>query len=88
MIEGKVINIPIQEFLEKFKKEYEFLYENNNRVAGYEEAVVAGDEFIENHAEFISEFNKYRGDILSSDREIAAFMFTLESICGGSYDRI
>lgn len=73
------INIPIEEFVEKFKQEYNFLYEANVYVAGYNEAVAEGDEFIKKHGDFVGEFARYRGDVLSSDREVAAFMFALES---------
>ena len=70
-------NIPIDEFLKKFDEEYEFLYDNYDRVAGYEEALAAGDEFIQQHPEFVREFVQYRGDALTSDREVAAFAFAL-----------
>ena len=43
-------------------------------------ALEAGDSFIESHLDFVKEFNNYRGDILSSDREVVAFMFALESM--------
>lgn len=71
-------NINIEKFEMEFNKEYEFLYEHNNRVAGYDEAVEAFDEFLETHKEFVGEFTKYRGDFISSDREAAAFMFAME----------
>lgn len=73
-----MVNINIENFLNEFRKEYDFLYENNDRVAGYEEALDFGDEMILKHPDFVSEFAKYRGDILSSDREVAAFAFALE----------
>ena len=73
-------NINIKAFIKQFKKEYNFLYENNNCVAGYYEAVAAFDEFVSAHGDFVGEFAKYRGDFISSDREAAAFMFALESI--------
>ena len=73
-------NINIEEFLQKFNKEYDFLYKHRDNVAGYHEALIAGDEFISKNIEFIREFNKYRGDILSSDREVVAFMFALDSM--------
>ena len=75
-----VININIKEFLEKFEANYDFLYNANTYVAGYDEAVIYGDEFIRKHPEFVGEFCRYRGDILSSDREIAAFAFTLSDM--------
>lgn len=66
----------IKKFLDQFNKEYDFLY-NHDNVAGYNEAVAAFDEFLPTHKEFVGEFVKYRGDFISSDREAAAFMFTL-----------
>ena len=71
------ININIQEFSRKFSNEYEFLYNNHDNVAGYHEAVQEGDKFIRENNEFVREFCKYRGDIITSDREVAAFMFAL-----------
>lgn len=73
-------NINIQEFSRKFGEEYEFLYDNHDNIAGYRDAVREGDEFIKTHPEFVGEFCKYRGDIISSDREVAAFMFALSSM--------
>lgn len=69
----------IKKFLEKFNAEYEFLYENNDNVAGYREAVNAFDEFAKDHQQFVGEFVNYREDFISSDREAAAFMFALET---------
>ena len=74
------INIDIEKFLEKFNKEYKFLYDNHDNVAGYHEALHEGDKFIEQHTEFVGEFVKYRGDFISSDREVAAFMFALNDM--------
>lgn len=73
-----VKNINIEKFTEEFEKEYDFLYENNDRVAGYNEAVEAWESFAKNHKKFVREFVLYRGDFLSSDREVAAFMFAME----------
>lgn len=73
-------SINIHKFLDKFNEEYDFLYDNRDNVAGYEEAVEAGDKFIKQYPDFVREFNQYRNDILSSDREVAAFMFALESM--------
>lgn len=72
-------NINIHKFLEQFNKEYDFLYDNYDNVAGYKEAVAEGDEFIKKHPKFVREFVEYRGDFISSDREVAAFMFALET---------
>ena len=72
------MDINIDNFLKKFNEEYKFLYDNNDNVAGYNEAVDFGDEFIKKHNDFVAEFCRYRGDILSSDREVAAFAFAME----------
>ena len=75
-------NIPIEEFAERFGENYEMIYNaqaNGTYVAGYDEAVEAGDAFIKAHPDFVREFAEYRGDVLSSDREVAAFMVTLEA---------
>ena len=76
-------NVDIKTFSKKFRAEYNFLYDNYDRVAGYSEAV---DEFdarmdsSENFKKFVGEFCNYRGDFISSDREAAAFMFAMESM--------
>lgn len=78
----KIININIDNFLNKFNEEYDFLYDNYDNVAGYDEALSEWDKFIEKESNknFVSEFVRYRGDFISSDREVVAFMFALESM--------
>lgn len=76
------MNINIRNFLKRFNENYDYLYEAEGEVAGYREAVEYGDWFIHNHKDFVAEFNRYRGDILTSDREVAAFAFTLEDMGG------
>ena len=78
----KKYNIDIEKFIEKFRENYKFLYDNNDNVAGYREALEDGDKFIKDNPNFIGEFVKYRGDFISSDREVVAFMFTLEDMIG------
>ena len=73
-----ITNINIEKFLKEFNDEYSFLYDNYDNVAGYMEAVEAFDEFIKNHKDFVVEFSLYRGDLVLSDREAAAFMFAME----------
>lgn len=75
------MNINIHAFNAQFNKEYNFLYDHDDNVAGYEEAVNAFDEFISSpeNQKFVGEFVRYRGDYVSSDREAASFMFALES---------
>ena len=77
-------NINIKDFLNKFNYNYDFLYDSNaqgNVVAGQREATMAFDNFVKYHREFVSEFVRYRGDFISSDREAAAFMFTIDDFC-------
>lgn len=76
----KITDINIHTFAKKFQEEYNFLYENHDCVAGYNEALAQGDDFIARHPEFVGEFVKYRGDFISSDREVVAFMFALDSM--------
>ena len=70
----------MEKFCEQFQKEYNFLYDCRGYVAGYDEAVSAFDRFQADHADFVREFAQYRGDVVSSDREAAAFMFALDSL--------
>lgn len=72
------MNIDIKQFLKEFNQEYAFLYDHDDNVAGYYEAVRFGDEFIKTHKDFVGEFIRFRGDFLSSDREVAAFAFAME----------
>lgn len=80
-----MINIDIQAFLKQFNKEYNFLYNSDSYVAGYDEAVTAFDEFLAtpNGNRLVREFVKYRQDFISSDREAAAFMFALSTFEDG-----
>lgn len=74
------MSINIQKFAEQFDKEYTFLYDHDDMVAGYNEALEEGDKFIVEHGDFVGEFVKYRGDFISSDREVVAFMFALNEM--------
>lgn len=76
------MNINIHKFYDQFKKEYTFLYDNCDQVAGYSEAVDAFDDFLhtDNGRAFIGKFARYREDFITSDREAAAFMFALDTM--------
>lgn len=74
------MTINIHEFSKQFAKEYEFLYDNRDRVAGYEETVYAFDQFVETNGDFVGAFAQYRQDYITSDREAAAFMFALDAM--------
>lgn len=72
----------IKKILNKYNQEYNFLYNNHDKVAGYEEAVRAWDEYI-NHPDFrelIGKLIKARHDMFTSDREIGALMFALDAL--------
>ncbi len=72
----------IKKILNKYNQEYNFLYNNHDKVAGYEEAVRAWDEYI-NHPDFrelIGKVIKARHDMFTSDREIGALMFALDAL--------
>lgn len=75
---SRIHHIGMEKFCEQFQKEYNFLYDCRGYVAGYDEAVSAFDRFQADHADFVREFAQYRGDVVSSDREAAAFMFALD----------
>lgn len=77
---SRIHNISMKKFCEQFQKEYNFLYDCRGYVSGYDEAVSAFDRFQADHADFVREFAQYRGDVVSSDREAAAFMFALDSL--------
>ena len=78
------ITINIHSFKRQFDQEYRFLYDNYDQAAGYQEAVEAFDEFCRSEANlrFLEAFVLYRGDLVASDREAAAFMFALEALSG------
>ena len=79
-----MVKINIHEFTKKFNEEYNFCYEHYDRVAGFRDAVKAFDDYIDRDVggfkNFVREFVEFRHDIISSDREAAAFMFALESL--------
>lgn len=83
-----VFNFNIDDFLKKFDDNcdfLDFLYDvnkNGSEVAGLQrEAANAFDDFVKEHRDFVREFVNYRGDFISSDREAAAFMFTIADFC-------
>ena len=74
--------INMQEFVKEFNEEYNFIYGANKQgkyVAGFDEALEYFDSNrTAEETEILKEFIKHRGDFVSSDREVAAFMFTLD----------
>lgn len=79
-----VHNFNIAYFLKKFDDNYDFIYDENSsnrEVSGQREAAAAFDYFLKQHGDFVREFVNYRGDVIFSDREAAAFMFTMNDFC-------
>ena len=60
-----------------FEKNYAYLYENEDNVIVYEDARDIFDDFFEEYPEVVRAFSRHREDALVSDRERAAFMFTV-----------
>ena len=67
----------IAELREKFSDYYSELYDNGDSLPDYDKALKAGEKYIQTHPDFVQKFNETRGDILSSDREVASFGFAL-----------
>lgn len=84
VIDKEIVNIDIAEFTQKFKEKHMLLYNNNDNIRGYREAFSAGHKLLSHPSEpvkeFVREFVKYRGKIISSNREMAAFMFALDDM--------
>ena len=77
-----IYDINIHEFARKFSDTYQFLYDSCDNATGFQDAVKFGNWIIKNCPDFVIKFNKYRGDILTSDREIAAFGFVMIDMMG------
>ena len=68
--------------LRLFEEEYERLYECGDKVEGYSDAVDSFDEYIKDKyfLSFVGNFNRLREDVVTSDREAAAFMFAMNRL--------
>ena len=64
-------------FLKAYGIKYAELYDAYDKTEGYDEMQKKGDAFIASHPAEVVAFARARQDILSSDREVAAFGFTL-----------
>ena len=83
LAESLHVSIPLPAFQARFAQEYNFLYDCRGNVPGYQEAVSAFATACQAPAfmDFVRRFVQYRdGDPVSSDRECAAFMRTLEAL--------
>lgn len=75
------------QLLDRFNQEYNFLYENRDNVAGFNEAVAWFDKNMSdpNVAIMLQQLLEERGDVISSDREAAAFAFAFTSFDASNY---
>lgn len=79
----KLNNISMNRFLTEFKNQYNFLYNNgDSNVCGYYDALNEWNIFIKNDyaKEFVGRYIQYTSDFISSDREVVAFMFALNTL--------
>lgn len=77
------MTINYQALLDQFNKNYDFLYNSKAYVAGYDEALDYFDNTVRKNkvlSDIRCKFVEFRGDILSSDRECVAFVFSLEDL--------
>jgi len=79
--EGK--KIYLSALLKSFSDIYSDLYNSRDNHPLYHEAVNAFDEYLSSmYADIVTAFNECRQDLISSDREAAAFVIALHSIAG------
>ena len=70
--------IDFDSFYDKFGEMYEEIYNSRDQYPKFDWAVKQFDEVImKKYKDFVMDFVKFRGDMITSDREAAAFTFTL-----------
>lgn len=77
------MRVDLKELLDVFGDEYERIYEADGRgeeVVGYHEMLAFGDMLIDEREDLVVPFVRYRQDVLSSDREVAAFGFAVDKL--------
>jgi hypothetical protein len=80
--EVEVHGVKMKDLLKRFGEEYESMYrgERRDRAVSYRTAVDEGDRLIREDKELVRAFVKHRRDIMSSDREVAAFYFAVNAL--------
>lgn len=73
----EVIRVDMKRLVKRFNEEYQLLYERNDNILGYRVMLKAAEDFLATHGSFVGNFAWCRGDYITSDREMAAFMFAL-----------
>lgn len=79
------MKITMNMVMNKFNEVYTFLYNNEDKIPNYKDMVALGDRMIGTHDKFVTDFIKYRGDFLTSDREVAAFAYAVLGIDMGEF---
>lgn len=79
------MNITMEMVLDKFNEVYSFIYDSEDKIPNYQDMIALGDKMIRSHDKFVEDFIRYRGDILSSDREVAAFAYAALGIYLGEF---
>lgn len=62
--------------MEKFTSTYDYMYENNDEIeCGLvkSEMIDLGDALLQSNIPLVGQFIRFRDDLLTSDREVAAF---------------
>lgn len=72
-------HFPMNKLLQLFEQYYEFLYNNRLSSAELKKEIDLFDLFFDANREFVQAFNRERGELLVSDREIAAFILALKN---------
>lgn len=67
------------EFKRLFETIYDDLYEQRITLSGEYDVITKGDQFIQEHKEFMQELYFVRQDVVSSDREVLALMLSLRA---------
>lgn len=81
------MKVNLDELLEEFGNQYEYIYDTevaDKFVYGYYEAMEYGERLIHECKDLVQAFVQYRGDVLSSDREVAAFGFAVNKLLFGT----
>ena len=79
----KITDINVKTIVNEMQRQYNFLYNSCGRIDRYWESVNKFDLLMESDPVFknlVTKVVNERMDIISSDREVAAFMFALEEV--------
>lgn len=81
---NKTGRVDVKKLAELMGEEYGRIYDAHDDVPGYREAIREGDKFIAENQPVVSQLAAVRGDLITSDREVAALWFAWKRIKGGN----